>query len=244
MKEEKSTKKKIKFCPKCGSPVKEDSLFCENCGFELSKRELKIKGLAEKLERGELTPKEILKILDERGIRHRENWNDFIGAIVWGVLCFLPAVAKFSNLEILNFFAQLPAIKFPMAVIYSMIILIIFVICIEAYVTYWRMKKGGLRSEDDTVVLLREGPHGIVRHPSLVDWTIGFVAITVAISNYVPFTILSVTGNIVWFASIYWGTLVEERELNLKKWGDEYRQYMKEVPRFNFVKGLWNLRKK
>jgi len=28
------------------------------------------------------------------------------------------------------------------------------------------------------------------------------------------------------------------------KWGDEYRQYMKEVPRWNLIKGLWILRKR
>ncbi len=37
----KSTKKGIKYCPRCGSPVKEGSLFCENCGYELSKGEPK-----------------------------------------------------------------------------------------------------------------------------------------------------------------------------------------------------------
>jgi len=35
--------KGIKFCPKCGTPIKEGSLFCENCGFDLSKKELKEK---------------------------------------------------------------------------------------------------------------------------------------------------------------------------------------------------------
>ena len=204
----------------------------------------KIKDLVEKLGTGEFTPKEILKILDKQGIRHKESWKDFIGSALWGILCFLPGIAKFSNLEILNFFAQLPAIKFPMVVIYSMIIVIIFVICIEAYVIYWRKKKGGLGSEDDTIILLKEGPFRIVRHPSVVDWTIGFIAITISLSNYVPFTILSVIGNITLITTNYWGTLIEEKELNLKKWGNEYRQYMKEVPRFNFIKGLWNLRKR
>ena len=52
----------------------------------MEKRESKVKDLAEKMERGELTPKEILKILDEQALRHRENWKDFIGAIVWGIL--------------------------------------------------------------------------------------------------------------------------------------------------------------
>lgn len=210
----------------------------------MEKRESKVKDLVEKLETGELTTKEILKILEERGLRHQENWKDFWGYIVWGPLCFLPAVAKFSKLGVLNFFVRLPTIKFPTAAIYLAIILIVFAICMELYADYLRIRKGGLRSEDDTVVFLKEGPFRIVRHPGLLAWTIGSIAITVAISDYVPFTILSVVGNTALIIYAYWGALAEERELNLKKWGDEYRQYMKEVPRFNFVKGLWNLRKR
>ncbi len=31
----------------------------------------------------------------------------------------------------------------------------------------------------------------------------------------------------------------KEDDFNLRKWEDEHRQYMKEVPRFNFILGLW-----
>jgi hypothetical protein len=47
----------------------------------MENRESQVKDLAEKLERGELTPKEILKILDEQTLRYRENWQGFIGTI-------------------------------------------------------------------------------------------------------------------------------------------------------------------
>ncbi|HIH97143.1 MAG TPA: isoprenylcysteine carboxylmethyltransferase family protein [Thermoplasmata archaeon] len=208
------------------------------------KKEGEVKDLAEKLEKGELTPKEIIKILKERGIKERRHWSEVIGLIVWGVLCFLPAAAKFSNLEVLSFLVRLPTIKFPMSAVYLAIILSVFGSCMEVYAGYWRIKKGGLRSEDDTVVLIKTGPYGIVRHPDVGALTVNLIAITVAVSKYVPFTILSVVGNIVLIVTIYYCVLVEERELSLKKWGDEYRQYMKEVPRFNFIKGLWNLRKK
>jgi len=33
----------LKYCPKCGAPIKEGSVFCEKCGFDLSKREVKEK---------------------------------------------------------------------------------------------------------------------------------------------------------------------------------------------------------
>jgi protein-S-isoprenylcysteine O-methyltransferase Ste14 len=37
---------------------------------------------------------------------------------------------------------------------------------------------------------------------------------------------------------------VEERRLNIRKWGDAYRQYMKEVPRWNIALGLVRLGRK
>ena len=45
----KEKEKGMKFCPKCGSQIKEGSLFCENCGFALSKGEPKEKKPSKKV---------------------------------------------------------------------------------------------------------------------------------------------------------------------------------------------------
>ncbi len=201
-------------------------------------------GLSRKLKKGELTPKEIIEILDERGLKEGRNWRYVAGGIIWAILCFLPAVVNFSNLDVLSFFIQLPMIEFPAVAVYSAIILIVCGSCMEIYTGYWRIKKGGTRSEDDTIVLIKNGPYGIIRHPECVIGGINLNAIPIAISGYVPFTILSIVGEIVLIATICYGALVEERELSLKKWGAEYRQYMKEVPRFNFILGIWRLAKR
>jgi len=210
----------------------------------MEKRESKVKDLAEKLRKGDITPKEAQKELRKRGLGHKETWKDFVGFVFWGVLCFLPGFAKQTGLEILKFFAQLPPIEFPPIAIYISVALFIAMIPLAGIHYYYNSKKGGCDNEDHTVILLKNGPYGIVRHPGVVSWTIAFIAITVAISDHMPFTILSIAGNIVLVAFCYWGCVIEEKELNLKKWGDEYRQYMKEVPRWNFIKGLWNLRKR
>ena len=244
MKEEKSTKKGIKFCPKCGSLIKEDSLFCENCGFELSKGEGKIKDLVEKLERGEITSEEAQRELRKRGLGHEETWKDFIGSVVWGVLCFLPGFAKMTDLGILSFFVQLPSMEFSPIVIYLSIAIFITAIPLVAWFTYFNIKKGGCHSEDHTVILLKSGPYGIVRHPGTVSFTAFFVTIPIILSGVIPFTILSVIAIVEIIATNYYLCVWEEKTLDIPKWGDEYRIYMKEVPRWNFIKGLWNLRKK
>jgi protein-S-isoprenylcysteine O-methyltransferase Ste14 len=66
----------------------------------------------------------------------------------------------------------------------------------------------------------------------------------IMLSEYVPFTPLSVIAIVEIFALHYHASIKEEKMLDMPKWGDEYRQYMKEVPRWNFIKGLWNLRKR
>jgi len=205
----------------------------------MEKGEGKVKDLAEKLRKGDITPEEARIELQKRGLGHKETWKDFIGFVVWGVLCFLPGFAKQTGLEALSFFTQLSPIEFPSIVIYISIVFFIAMIPVAMSGYYFNSRMGGCGREDHTVMLLRNGPYGIVRHPGVVSWTIGFVTITVAINDYMPFTILSVVGNIVLTVFCYWGCLVEEKELNLKKWGDEYRQYMKEVPRWNFIVGFW-----
>jgi len=42
----------------------------------------------------------------------------------------------------------------------------------------------------------------------------------------------------------YYTSIIEERKLNIRKWGDAYLQYMKEVPRWNIIVGLARLGRK
>jgi len=231
MKEEKSTKKGIKFCPKCGTPIKKGSLFCENCGFELSKGEGKVKDLAEKLERGEATPKEAHKELEKRGLVESERWE----IIPWVIYIILewPLNIIFSD--------QLPVIHFPPIVIYISAVLAALGMLLAVWVTRMHYKGGGL-GHDETIILFKKGIYGVVRHPGVLGFMPFPILLPIIISPYVPFTPLSVAAIIIMFVYLYYGVYLEEK-MDIEKWGDEYRQYMKEVPRFNFIKGLWNLRK-
>ncbi len=170
-------------------------------------------------------------------------WN-YIGCAAWAVLCFLPTIAKFSGLEVLSFFAQLSTIKFPSIVIYLSIALFIAAIPPAISSMRYRIRRGGCHSEDDTVILLKSGLYRIVRHPTDAAFTIFLVTLPIFLSKLlVSFTILSIIGISLIIALNYY-TSVGEEKLNIKKWGDDYRQYTKEVPRWNVIRGLWNLKRR
>jgi protein-S-isoprenylcysteine O-methyltransferase Ste14 len=172
--------------------------------IKMEKRKGKVKDLVEKMEKGEIKSKEIIKELEERKLTEKailkyEAW----GYVVWAILCFLPSVAKLPNLDFLSFLTQLPTIEFPLVVIYIAAILFIAVIPLTASGMYSNVKHGGCRSEDHTIILLKKGAYRIMRHPSHLAWSIFFTTLPIMLSEYVPFTPLSVIAIVVIFALHY-----------------------------------------
>ena len=212
----------------------------------MEKRENRVKDLEEKLRRGELTTKEAKKIMHERGLGEQESWKwQVSGYTIWVayfILWLLPSVARQSKLDFLEFFTQLPAFRFPAIVIYISAVLLATAVVLAVWMHLLHRKWGGLRESGETVIFYRKGLFSIMRHPGCFSFMIGGVFLPIFLSQPVAFTLLSVAAIIIWVALLYYTILVEEKE-NIEKWGDEYQQYMKEVPRFNFVLGLWRLRK-
>ena len=101
------------------------------------------KDLAKKLRKGQVTSREARMEIRRRGLGHEETWKDFAPFVVWGILCFLPVIARGTGIEILSFFAQLPTIEFPAIVIYLSIALFIVIIPLTAWGMYFNFKKGG-----------------------------------------------------------------------------------------------------
>ena len=205
----------------------------------MENREGRVKDLVEKLQKGGLTPKEVKKILKGRGLSDQASWK----GMVLGFLLYAAYVILCFPLSIM-FSAQLPAIHFPVIVIYVSIILVAIGTFLMVSMTYSHRKKGGLMNSDVTIIFYRDGLYSIMRHPGVFGLTMWFIFLPIILSMLgLPFTFLTVTGIILIVVSHYYLVCVEER-FSIKKWGDTYIQYMKEVPRFNFIKGLWNLRKK
>ena len=203
----------------------------------MEKRVGRVKDLVEKLQAGEFTPKEAKKEMKKRGLSTEVSWWWVVPYfMVWVtyIVLWVPLNFKFSG--------QLSAIRFPVVVIYISIVLLVFGTFVGVWMHYLHCKKGGLKGSDETVIFYRSGPYSVMRHPGVFNFMVWFIFLPIALSTHIPFTILTVVAIIIIVVCHYYMIHIEEK-INIKKWGDEYRQYIKEVPRFNFIKGLWNLKK-
>jgi len=209
----------------------------------MNKKVSKVEDLKEKLQRGELSPKKAKEILHERGFGGQESWKwKASGITVWAayfILWLLPSVERQRT----GFFAELPAFRFPVIVIYISVALLATAMVLAVWVHLLHRKWGGLRESGETVIFYRKGLFSIMRHPGVFSFLIGGVSLPFVLSQPITFTPLSVAAIIIWVAFHYYIILVEEK-INIEKWGEEYQKYMKEVPRFNFILGIWRLRKR
>ena len=201
-------------------------------------------GLVEEiLSRGDLSAEEIKEKLWKKNVSFVRSYDRHCTRLFCPlvVLWFLPAIAKWSGWGFLSFFARLPRVSFPMVVILTGAIFVIVAIALEAKAGSMRQKRGGCHDLHESVVIVREGPYKVIRHPGYLAELIYFPLLPIVLSRWVPFTILAVVYIVVWTGAIVY-LLKAEDNFNLRKWGEEYRRYVKQVPAINFVKGLKKLK--
>jgi protein-S-isoprenylcysteine O-methyltransferase Ste14 len=210
----------------------------------VAKKEGRVKDLAEKLERGEIIPKGALKRLEERGLAHKEGLWDYIPFVVCVMLWLLPLFVEQTRSGFLGFLFS--TIDFPTVVIYLSIVVLAITFFMFAWALYLLHTKGrSVGPGPDTLFLVKEGPYRIIRHPSEFSVLIGIILLPIALSVWIPFTILAIAAIIVMATFMCYQILYgKDKEVDIEKWGDAYTQYAKEVPAINIVKGLWNLRKR
>ncbi len=83
---------------------------------------------------------------------------------------------------------------------------------------------------EQTTVMIENGVYNIVRHPlylSLALWAIG---VTLVIQT-VPTAVLGILAGFC-----FWMAAKEEDEYNIRKFGGRYQNYMRRVPRWNFLR--------
>ena len=193
--------------------------------------------LVRKLEEGELSSQEVLEEMKRRRLFHHQNelfpgFFSVLGMTAWGVLWFLPVLTEIFGLDIVN----VPSIEMPVEVGYLASILLVVLVLPLFYAAYLRSKNSVTGDED--IILVKDGAYGIVRHPSFLAGFMIVIILPIIFASKIPFTLFTVLGVIAVFVALYLQSLSEEK-VNIRKWGDEYRRYMEEVPRFNFILGLW-----
>jgi len=87
-----------------------------------------------------------------------------------------------------------------------------------------------------TSVLVDSGIYAVVRHPQYLGFILLVLAL-VLISQHWLSVISGVIGSVLFYID---ATRAEEHE-NTRKFGDDYKRYMRKVPRMNFVFGVIRL---
>lgn len=216
-----------------------------------SKNDGVVKNLAERVKKGEISPKEAKEELNKMGLQHEDYEGKYkkitLPSVILGLLFILiPFLVKFTGLPNINSFVDLSFIFFHPIFFLTILIILIFLIVMGTYAGYQRHTKGGTKDGDEPIILIKGGPYAVMRHPTVAMLAIMplWFSMIFSFAMIVPFTIISVTGNILLFVAMYFLTKGEE-EFSIKKWGEEYRKYQKDVPGFNFLVGFikWAKRK-
>jgi protein-S-isoprenylcysteine O-methyltransferase Ste14 len=200
--------------------------------------------VGEILKKDHITTKELKEELGKKNVNFTKLFSRSYGGLLFvvAITWLLPAVAQYSDWVLLNFLARLPVVEFPIPVIVIGAIFFIAAISLEVKVTLIRKREGGCHDTHETVIVIRQGPYRIIRHPGHLAEMSYFSLLPILLSRWVPFTVMAGISIVILIGS-YVYMIREEDNFNVRKWGEEYRKYMKELPAINFFKGLKNLKR-
>ncbi len=100
-------------------------------------------------------------------------------------------------------------------------------------------KKGDVPKEKDythTTVLVDSGVYAVVRHPQYLS----FVLLSLFLILVAQHWLIAVTG-IAAIALVYTGIVPQANQVNVEKFGDDYKRYMQSVPGMNCLAGIIRL---
>jgi len=84
----------------------------------------------------------------------------------------------------------------------------------------------------DTTVIVDYGIYAIVRHPIFLSFALMVVALIFISQHWLSVVIGTPVIMLLHIA------MLEEEQSNIKKFGNDYKRYMKKVPRINFLLGI------
>jgi len=110
------------------------------------------------------------------------------------------------------------------------------VFLVSAFATL-RIKGKPKDAWEQTTVIIDSGVFRVVRHPLFLGTVIWAVGLMLVFQSTLAIVLGAATVFCCFVASR------KEDQFNSNKFGDEYRSYCNKVPMWNFIKGMWNLRK-
>ena len=193
------------------------------------------------LERNDLTKADIKEQLKRRGVSFVNRYNQKYSALVAVSVAvwLLPTLAEVSGLSALEGLSQMTRIRFPMPVLVVSAALFVMALVLEVKVASMRRRLGGLDDAHESLVIVREGPYAVIRHPGYLAEVVYFTLLPVILSEWIGFTMLAIV-YIAVIAVIFSYLIRVEDDFNIAKWGDEYWCYKDELPAINFFNWLWN----
>lgn len=167
-------------------------------------------------------------MLDEEATHSNYSWKHDPLFWSYSILMFLPIIMVFLfyNYYSLDF------------LVYAGWILLVFSVIVILLAGGEFRKRGGAPKGESivhTTVLVDNGVYAVVRHPQYLGFIL-FVLALVLMSQHWLSAISVILGS-----ALFYKDILREEQMSVKRFGDDYKQYMKRVPRMNFLIGILRL---
>lgn len=167
--------------------------------------------------------------MEEKIVRSRRSqvtWKDFISAAIYSpliVIQFILTIFFYQNFLNLDFVMYVGVIVWILSIYFAIAPMIILK-------KRGRVPKG--KSYVHTTTLVTNGLYGIVRHPQYTGGLLLIIALIMVSQHWIV-----VIAGIIALIVFYHDITREDKEL-IKIFGEQYKRYMRRVPRTNFMLGL------
>ena len=153
---------------------------------------------------------------------------------VWGIVTILLIIESIIFAYMLLFYRSL-IIEYLDYFGWILLLLSIYFALAPVYIFKKKAKVPEGKSYIHTKEIVDTGLFGIVRHPQYLSMLLVEIGLVLIVQHWI-ILILS----IICFILTYYGTLLQDKIL-VRKFKDDYVEYMKKVPRTNFLWGLIKL---
>jgi protein-S-isoprenylcysteine O-methyltransferase Ste14 len=149
-------------------------------------------------------------------------WGLFIGQVILCIVAF-----NYADLDVIMYLG--------------------WVTLVAAFLLGWMaqrtfVEKGGAKGEErwvETHNLVDTGIYAAIRHPIYLCMMLIAISFMMISQHW-----LSILLGVPILVYLYFGAMIAEEKINLEKFGDPYRDYMRRVPRMNIVLGIIRLMRK